>query len=60
MSEFENKILMDINNINSLLRDSKPGDRSERDRHFAICLTELEKFKALFIGLICKEEIINE
>jgi len=60
MSEFEVKVLTDINNINSLLRDSKPGDRSERDRHFAICLTELEKFKALFIGLISKEEIINE
>lgn len=60
MSNFEKDMLQLLNKANNLLRDNKPGDRSERDRHFAICLTELEKFKAVFIGLISEKEIINE
>ena len=36
-----------LEEVNRLLQESKPGDRSDIDRHYAILLTELEKFKAL-------------
>jgi hypothetical protein len=44
-----------------LIRQQKPGDRSEVDRYHAICITELEKYIALYRGLIImNEEFINE
>ena len=60
MSDFEQDMLNKISEINALLRTNKPGDRSELDRHFAIFITELEKLRAIFVGLIIKKEIINE
>lgn len=30
------------------LKDSKPNDRSELDRHFAIAITDMEKVRAYF------------
>ena len=61
MSEAEKLTIERINDVKILLRQEKPGDRSERDRHFAILLTEAEKFEALYRGLIIpEEEVINE
>lgn len=31
-----------------VLRDAKPNDRSERDRYWAITITEVEKARAVF------------
>lgn len=36
-----------LEELNQVLQENKPGDRSDEDRHYAILLTELEKFKAL-------------
>jgi hypothetical protein len=61
MSEAEKLTLAKLADVYLLLRQEKPGDRSEKDRHFAICITELEKFVALYRGLIINfQEIINE
>jgi len=35
-------------NLMFSLKDMKPDDRSELDRRFAICMTELEKLIAYF------------
>ena len=35
-------------NLMLSLREMKPNDRSELDRRFAICMTELEKLIAYF------------
>lgn len=43
------EILEKINEVQRVLQENKPGDRSDEDRHFAILLTELEKFKALVL-----------
>lgn len=32
----------------SIFQENKPGDRSERDRSFAVTITELEKVLAYF------------
>lgn len=31
------------------LREQKPNDRSEKDRYWAISITEVEKAKAVFV-----------
>jgi hypothetical protein len=31
------------------LREQKPNDRSDRDRYWAIVITEVEKAKAVFV-----------
>lgn len=35
-----------VNELIELFRDNKPNDRSEKDRKFAIVLTDLEKISA--------------
>lgn len=61
LSPSEQLVLEKLMDVRLLLRQDKPGDRTDRDRHFAICITELEKFEALYRGLIVhEEEIINE
>jgi hypothetical protein len=49
-----------LDDVELLLRQQKPGDRSEEDRHVAIMITELEKYRAMYIGLILVEDLINE
>jgi hypothetical protein len=61
MTEAEKLTEAKLQDTYLLLRQEKPGDRSDLDRHFAICLTELEKFIALYRGLIVNyKEVINE
>lgn len=31
------------------LREQKPNDRSDKDRYWAICITEVEKVKAVYM-----------
>jgi hypothetical protein len=35
-----------------MLKQSKPNDRSEKDRYYAILITELEKIFAFFVMFI--------
>lgn len=61
MTDYQKIVLKMLDSLHKLMKKNKPGDRSELDRRFAICITELEKFRAVFIGLIInQEEIINE
>jgi hypothetical protein len=61
MTKAEEMVIEKLGDIYLLLRQEKPGDRSDLDRHYAICITELEKFTALYRGLIVMpKEIINE
>jgi hypothetical protein len=61
MTEAQKLALEKLGDVYLLLRQEKPGDRSDLDRHYAICITELEKFVALFRGLIVDpKEVINE
>lgn len=41
-------ILVDLECTLAALRATKPGDRSERDRYWAIVITDLEKVYAYF------------
>jgi hypothetical protein len=49
-----------LEDLELLLRQQKPGDRSEEDRRIALMITETNKLKALYVGLILAEEPINE
>ena len=49
---FESMVLDKLDSLTALIREYKPRDRSDRDRKFAIMLTEVEKLDALFKGLI--------
>lgn len=37
------------------LKDSKPDDRSENDRHHAVCITEMEKVLAYYKTFILEQ-----
>lgn len=52
MEESIIKILM---HALALLQDHKPNDRSEKDRHYAIVITELEKVYAYYKTFIDTE-----
>lgn len=41
------------------MMEEKPNDRSDLDRYFAICITELEKLIAVY-SLYCESEASNE
>jgi hypothetical protein len=60
LSNAERLTLKKIEDVIILLRQEKPGDRTEVDRHYAICITETEKLLALYRGLILTGEFINE
>lgn len=49
-------LLMRLNNALKLAREMKPNDRSEKDRHFAIAITELEKVIAYFYRWVVIED----
>jgi hypothetical protein len=60
LSNADKLVLEKLEDVRLLLRQEKPGDRSEIDRRFAICLTELEKYRAIYFGLIINKEFTNE
>ncbi|MCB1714145.1 MAG: hypothetical protein KDK05_03325 [Candidatus Competibacteraceae bacterium] len=37
-------------------RDSKPNDRSDRDRYFAVAITDLEKVYAYYLAYLAEDE----
>lgn len=51
----EEMIAEEATNIVAKLRNLKPGDRSETDRHYAIVITYFEVAIALFKGFIMME-----
>jgi len=60
MTEYKQELVKHVDAVRKILRENKPGDRSDEDRKFAICITEIEKYKALMCGLLIHKEIINE
>jgi hypothetical protein len=57
-AKMKNPILIALNTCLTELRKAKPGDRSEKDRKFAICITQTEILIATIKGLL--GEFINE
>jgi hypothetical protein len=53
------KVITLLNDALDELRKTKPGDRSDRDRKYAICITQTEILIAIISGLFSKE-VINE
>ena len=41
-----------------MLRDAKPDDRSEKDRRFAVVITEMEKAQAYFYAYITNQGVL--
>lgn len=57
-SEYQSKIddaIAMFLNLEMLLKNLKPDNRSEIDRKFAICITDLEKVDAYFSFYIAQE-----
>lgn len=52
----ENAVGVGLSRLLATMRQYKPNDRSERDRYWAICITDLEKVKAVFDAYILKGE----
>lgn len=45
---FPERVDVAINELIALAKREKPGDRSERDRYYAIFITDLEKAQAFY------------
>ena len=50
MNEIEDEFVAFVN----ALKNAKPNDRSEKDRYFAIVITEVEKAFAVFMTFVRK------
>lgn len=48
----ENEILKRYNDLIDALKAEKPKDKSEKDRHYAIAITELEKALAYYFTFV--------
>lgn len=47
--EPEKTVKLHFEELLAAMREQKPNDRSERDRYWAIAITEVEKAKAVFV-----------
>ena len=54
----DSQVIDDFNALLGALRLYKPNDRSDRDRYWAITITEVEKARAVF--LTYAEPLISE
>ena len=52
VKQINHEVLQQLNVTLELMRQAKPGDRSELDRRYAIAITELEKTFA-YIKVFC-------
>lgn len=50
------ELVREIKNIAKKLRELKPGDRSDLDRKYAICVTEVEKTASTVKGFLVDSE----
>lgn len=52
----EQKLLRKLEELIAAMRESKPSDRSDVDRVYAVTLTELEKVRAYWLVTAVRKE----